>query len=296
MEMIAIDDGSTDSTWQALEKVAEQMPELKALRFSRNFGKEAAICAGLAYSSGQACIVIDSDLQHPPELIPEMVRLWRQEHWEIVEGIKKTRGSESLINRIGARFFYRTLSGLSGYNLYGSSDFKLLDRKVIDAWLDMRERNTFFRGMISWLGYRRNQVTFSVPRRRLTQSRWSFLGLFRLAVIAITAFSSLPLQAVTILGGLFLLGAITFSIYALVMYFLGLAFPGFTTVIVLELLIGGVLMISLGIIGTYIAQIYQEVKYRPRYVVAETLSSHRDEKLLRAPENMQTEATSTLAS
>ncbi|PYL26722.1 MAG: glycosyltransferase [Verrucomicrobia bacterium] len=295
MEMIVIDDGSTDSTWQAVEKVAEQMPELKALRFSRNFGKEAAICAGLAYSSGQACIVIDSDLQHPPELIPEMVRLWRQEHWDIVEGIKKTRGSESLINRIGARFFYRTLSGLSGYNLYGSSDFKLLDRKVIDAWLDMRERNTFFRGMVSWLGYRRNQITFSVPRRRLTQSRWSFLGLFRLAVIAITAFSSLPLQAVTILGGLFLLCAMLFSGYALVMYFLGLAFPGFTTVIVLELLIGGVLMISLGIIGTYIAQIYQEVKYRPRYVVAETLSSHRDEKLSRAPDNVRTEATSTLA-
>jgi len=296
MEMVAIDDGSTDRTWQALQKLAEQMPELKALRFSRTFGKEAAICAGLAYSSGQACIVIDSDLQHPPELIPEMVRLWRQEHWDIVEGIKKTRGSEPLINRIGARFFYRTLSGLSGYNLYGSSDFKLLDRKVIDAWLDMRERNTFFRGMVSWLGYRRNQITFSVPRRRLTQSRWSFLGLFRLAVIAITAFSSLPLQAVTILGGLFLVCAMLFSAYALVMYFLGLAFPGFTTVIVLELLIGGVLMISLGIIGTYIAQIYQEVKYRPRYVVAETLGSHGDEKLLRAPKNMRTEATPTLAS
>ena len=296
MEMVAIDDGSTDRTWQALQKLAEQMPELKALRFSRNFGKEAAICAGLAYSSGQACIVIDSDLQHPPELIPEMVRLWRQEHFDIVEGIKKTRGSEPLINRIGARFFYRTLSGLSGYNLYGSSDFKLLDRKVIDAWLDMRERNTFFRGMVSWLGYRRNQITFSVPRRRLTQSRWSFLGLFRLAVIAITAFSSLPLQAVTILGGLFLVCAMLFSAYALVMYFLGLAFPGFTTVIVLELLIGGVLMISLGIIGTYIAQIYQEVKYRPRYVVAETLGSHGDEKLLRAPKNMRTEATPTLAS
>lgn len=295
MELIVIDDGSTDSTWHALEKLAEQIPELKALRFSRNFGKEAAICAGLAYSSGQACIVIDSDLQHPPEVIPEMVRLWRQERWDIVEGIKKTRGSEPLINRVGARFFYRTLSGLSGYNLYGSSDFKLLDRKVIDAWLDMRERNTFFRGMISWLGYRRRQITFSVPRRRLTQSRWSFLGLFRLAVIAITAFSSLPLQVVTILGGLFLLGAITFSIYALVMYFLGLAFPGFTTVIVLELLIGGVLMISLGIIGTYIAQIYQEVKYRPRYVVTETLMSRSDDKLSRARENMRTEATSTLA-
>jgi polyisoprenyl-phosphate glycosyltransferase len=275
MEIIAIDDGSTDKTWHVLQSMVVRIPRLKALRFSRNFGKEAAICAGLAYSSGQACIVIDSDLQHPPELITEMVRLWRDERWDIVEGIKKTRGTEPLINRIGARFFYRTLSGLSGYNLHGSSDFKLLDRKVIDAWLDMRERNTFFRGMVSWLGFRRKQITFSVAKRRLTQSRWSFLGLFRLAIIAITAFSSLPLQAVTILGGLFLLCAILFSTYALAMYFAGLAFPGFTTVIILELLIGGVLMVSLGIIGTYIAQIYQEVKYRPRYVIAEALTSNK---------------------
>src|ERR1043166_7096009 len=294
MEVVVVDDGSTDNTWPALATLGREMPQLRALRLSRNFGKEAAICAGLAYSRGQACIVIDSDLQHPPEVMPEMVRLWKAEGWDIVEGVKKTRGAEPFINRLGARFFYRTLSGLSGYDLYGSSDFKLLDRKVIDAWLDMRERNTFFRGMISWLGFRRKQITFSVARRRLTQSRWSFLGLFRLAVVAITAFSSLPLQAVTILGGLFLLCAMLFSGYALVMYFLGLAFPGFTTVIVLELLIGGVLMISLGIIGTYIAQIYQEVKYRPRYVVAETLSSHRDEKLSRAPDNVRTEATSTL--
>jgi dolichol-phosphate mannosyltransferase len=160
----------------------------------------------------------------------------------------------------------------------------------------MRERNTFFRGMVSWLGYRRKQITFSVPRRRLTRSRWSFFGLFRLAVVAITAFSSLPLQAVTLLGGLFLLCAILFSGYALLMYFTGLALPGFTTVIILELLIGGVLMISLGIIGTYIAQIYQEVKYRPRYIVAQTLTRHRDDKLSCAPENTLTEATSTLAS
>jgi len=295
-EIIVIDDGSTDNTWQVLETIVQQMPGLKALQFSRNFGKEAAICAGLAYSSGQACIVIDSDLQHPPELIPEMVRLWRDEHWEIVEGIKRTRGTEPLINRIGARFFYRTLTRLSGYDLYGSSDFKLLDRKVIDAWLDMRERNTFFRGMITWLGYRRKQISFSVPRRRLTQSRWSFFGLFRLAVVAITAFSSLPLQAVTVLGGVFLLCAVVFSSYALLLYFTGLALPGFTTVIILELVIGGVLMISLGIIGTYIAQIYQEVKYRPRYVVAGTLTSHRDDKLSPAPEDTLTQATPTLAS
>jgi polyisoprenyl-phosphate glycosyltransferase len=296
MEMIVVDDGSTDGTWQVLEKLAEQLPGLKALQLSRNFGKEAAICAGLAYSGGKACIVIDSDLQHPPELIPEMVRLWRDEHWDIVEGIKRTRGTEPLINKIGARFFYRALSRLSGYDLYGSSDFKLLDRKVIDAWLDMRERNTFFRGMITWLGYRRKQVSFSVPSRRVTQSRWSFFGLFRLAVIAITAFSSLPLQAVTLLGGIFLLCAILFSGYALLLYFTGLALPGFTTVIILEMVIGGVLMISLGIIGTYIAQIYQEVKYRPRYVIAQALMGAEDEKLTQAPGSERTQTVAALAS
>src|SRR6478672_11691469 len=295
MEMIAIDDGSTDKTWPVLQRMVEHIPELKAVRFSRNFGKEAAICAGLAYSSGHACIVIDSDLQHPPGLIPEMVRLWREEQWDVVEGIKKTRGTEPMVNRIGARFFYRTLSRLSGYNLYGSSDFKLLDRKVIDAWLDMRERNTFFRGMITWLGYRKKQISFSVAKRRLTQSRWSFFGLFRLAIVAITAFSSLPLQAVTILGALFLLCAILFATYALVMYFAGLAFPGFTTVIILELLIGGVLMVSLGIIGTYIAQIYQEVKYRPRYVVAETLTSNMDDKPSYVATATQLQVPTTLA-
>jgi dolichol-phosphate mannosyltransferase len=158
----------------------------------------------------------------------------------------------------------------------------------------MRERNTFFRGMVSWLGFRRKQITFSVAKRRLTQSRWSFLGLFRLAVVAITAFSSLPLQAVTILGGLFLLCAILFSTYALVMYFAGLAFPGFTTVIILELLIGGVLMVSLGIIGTYIAQIYQEVKYRPRYVVAETLTSNKVDQISYAATATQTQVTTPL--
>ena len=295
MEMIVIDDGSTDNTWQVLETIVEQTPGLKALQFSRNFGKEAAIAAGVAYSNGQACVVIDSDLQHPPELIPEMVRLWRDEHWDIVEGRKKTRGTEPLLNRLGARFFYRTLSCLSGYDLYGSSDFKLLDRRVIDAWLDMRERNTFFRGMITWLGYRRKYISFSVPRRRATQSRWSFFGLFRLAVVAITAFSSLPLQAVTVLGALFLLCAVAFSGYALLLYFTGLALPGFTTVIVLELVIGGVLMISLGIIGTYISQIYQEVKYRPRYVVAETLTGPEDEKLSHAPGNKRMQTNTALA-
>jgi polyisoprenyl-phosphate glycosyltransferase len=272
-QLVVIDDGSTDDTWTQLENLRQEMPELIGLRLSRNFGKEAAISAGLNRASGHACLVMDSDLQHPPALIPEMVRLWRSEGWEIVEGVKSARGKESPLNSMGARLFYGILFYLSGYNLGGASDFKLLDRKVVAAWQDMRERNTFFRGMITWLGYRRKQIPFEVAGRQASRSRWSLLSLLRLAIVAITGFSSLPLQIVSIMGGLFLLGSAVFSIYALYLYFTGLALPGFTTVILLELIIGGVLMVSLGIIGTYIARIYEEAKHRPRYLVSTSFDS-----------------------
>lgn len=287
-QLILIDDGSTDDTWTQLENLRQEMAELIGLRLSRNFGKEAAISAGLNRASGDACLVMDSDLQHPPALIPEMVRLWRSEGWEIVEGIKSARGKESPLNSMGARLFYGILFYLSGYNLNGASDFKLLDRKVVAAWQDMRERNTFFRGMITWLGYRRKQIPFEAAGRQATGSRWSLLNLLRLAVVAITSFSSLPLQIVTILGGLFLFGSAVFSIYALYLYFSGLALPGFTTIILLDLMIGGVLMVSLGIIGTYIARIYEEAKHRPRYLVSSSFDSSKETA---APSNVMPEAT-----
>ena len=273
-EFVVVDDGSSDGTWAELKTLRAKIPELRALRLSRNFGKEAAICAGLAHASGCACIVIDSDLQHPPALIPEMVNLWREQGVHIVEAVKKTRGEESLLNKIGARIFYRSLSYLSGYDLDGASDFKLLDRRVLEAWQEMHERTTFFRGMIAWLGYSRRQVFFEVRERKSTRSRWSLWGLVRLGLVAITAFSSLPLQAVTILGGLVLFCSFALGIYVLCFYFSGLAVPGFTTVILLQLMIGGALMISLGIIGTYIARIYEEAKRRPRYLISATFPSN----------------------
>jgi dolichol-phosphate mannosyltransferase len=268
-ELIVVDDGSTDSTWRELEGLIGHLPGLVALRLSRNFGKEAAICAGLAAAAGDACIIMDSDLQHPPALIPEMIALWRNEGWDVVEGVKNERGQESLVTKMGARTFNRALTILSGHNFEGASDFKLLDRKVVDAWSQLRERNTFFRGMVTWLGYRRKAIPFTVAPRAGTKTRWSFVALLRLAMIAITAFSSVPLQLVTILGIVFLIGAFLLGVESLYVYFSGQAFPGFTTVILLELIIGGVLMLSLGIIGTYIARIYEEAKQRPRYVVAE---------------------------
>jgi len=273
VQVIVVDDGSTDRTWEVLTTVAREMSELTAIRLSRNFGKEGAIAAGLDASSGDAAIILDADLQHPPSLIPEMVRLWLAEDWDVVEAVKAHRGRESWLQRRTRRVFYRVAGSLTGHNLQDASDFKLLDRRVIDAWRRFGERATFFRGLVAWLGFRRTQVHFEVPPRAEGESRWSLGSLTRLAVDAVTAFSAIPLQLVTLLGLMTLFIGAVVGVQALRLWYEGLALPGFTTVILLQLVIGGFLMISLGIIGTYLARIYDEVKGRPRYVVRETTSA-----------------------
>lgn len=267
-EIIIIDDGSKDDTWQVLKALADGNLEVFALRFSRNFGKEAAIMAGLSKAKGCACITMDADLQHPPNLIPEMVRLWK-EGFEVVEAVKKDRGKESPISRFSASCFYKIMHRLSGFDLENASDYKLLDKKVVQAIVQMPEKETFFRGLSAWVGYKRTQVYFSVPERKTGKSKWSLLKLFRLAITAFTSFSSLPLQFVTFIGVLFLLGSFILSIQTLIMKLKGWAIGGFTTVILLLLIIGSCLMISLGMIGMYIARIYNEVKSRPRYIISE---------------------------
>ncbi|NLN64550.1 MAG: glycosyltransferase family 2 protein [Clostridiaceae bacterium] len=267
-QMIVVDDGSADGTWQVIKALADQTPQLEGIRFSRNFGKEAAIMAGLSRAEGDACIIMDADLQHPPALIPEMVRHW-EEGTEVVEAVKEDRGRESPFTRLGASLFYKIMYRLSGFKLERASDFKLLDKKVVQSLLHMPERETFFRGLSAWVGYSRTQVCFKVPERETGESRWSRLKLVRLAISAFTSFSSLPLQFVTFIGILFLIGSIVLGIQTLVMKLRGLAIGGFTTVILLLLIMGSCLMISLGMIGIYIARIYNEVKARPRYIVSE---------------------------
>lgn len=271
-EFILVDDGSKDHSWDVISNLSIAMPGIKGIRLSRNFGKEAALCAGLEASDSDACIIIDADLQHPPEMIPEMIRLWQEEGYEVVEGVKSTRGKESLLNKLGARSFYGILKRLSGFDLDSASDFKLMDRKVVTAWKTMAEHNTFFRGMSAWVGFNRTTLPFVVADRETGKSRWSILHLFKLAVNAITSFSSIPLQFVTFLGMAFLVGSCLLGIQTLYMYFKGIAVSGFTTVILLLLIIGSALMISMGIIGTYIARIFDEVKRRPRYLVSKRIN------------------------
>ncbi|CAG7626814.1 putative glycosyltransferase [Paenibacillus solanacearum] len=272
-EIIVIDDGSKDGTWEQLALTARRSGSFTALKLSRNFGKELALCAGLEHARGRAVVIMDSDLQHPPALLREMIRLWREDGKEIVECVKEDRGREPANKALGSAMFYSILNRLSGYDLQGASDFKLLDQRVVQAWREMPERNTFFRGMTAWLGFDRAQVSFEVPERAGGTSQWSFLSLLKLAVNAIVAFSTIPLRFVSLFGLIFFFGAVLLGIQTLYLKLTGSAVTGFTTVILLLLIVGSVIMISLGIIGEYIASIYNEVKGRPRYLVSRRLES-----------------------
>lgn len=266
-EIIVIDDGSRDGTWDILSTISHTAKEIKAIKFSRNFGKESAIAAGLEFASGSSVIVMDGDLQHPPEILPEMIRLWKEEGFDIVEAVKADRGTEHVSSKIGAKLFYWMMKKLSELDLDNSSDFKLLDRKVVNAHNRLPECSRFFRGIVSWLGFKKAQIPFSVKDRISGRSRWSIFRLVNLAIHASTSFSSLPLHIITILGFVTFVISVILGVQTLYVKFSGSAVSGFTTVIILLLSIGSVLMISLGIIGTYISRIFEEVKNRPRFIV-----------------------------
>ena len=269
-ELLLIVDGSNDGTWEILQVAVNSFGDVRAIRLSRRFGKELALCAGLERARGDAVVVMDGDLQHPPRLIPEMVRCWEEESFDVVEAVKQHRGEESRSYRAQTGLYYSLMRLLSGIDLKGASDFKLMDRKVLEAWGQMGERNVFFRGMSAWLGFRRKQLFFNVESRVGGKTAWSSLGLIRLAINGITSFSSLPVHIITAMGVVFLVFALVLGMGTLIQWFSGEAVTGFTTVNLLLLIIGSMLMIGLGIIGEYIAKIYDEVKGRPRYVIAET--------------------------
>lgn len=270
-ELVFVNDGSKDQTWEMIEKAAEKNSHVTGIRFSRNFGKESALFAGLANAEGDCIAVMDCDLQHPPETLVEMYRLWEQ-GYEVIEGVKRSRGKESILHRASAGMFYKIMSKAVQIDMSRASDFKLMDRKAVEALLSMPERNAFFRALSSWVGYRTTSVEFDVQERTEGESKWSTWSLIKYAVRNIVGFSSAPLQMITVAGVLTLLLAVVLGIQSLVKYFCGHALEGFTTVILLLLIIGSLIMLSLGVIGIYIAKIYEEVKGRPRYFIARKIS------------------------
>ena len=277
-ELIFVNDGSADGSWKEIVSAAKQDPAVRGVSFSRNFGKEAAIFAGLQAARGDCCAVMDCDLQHPPEKLPEMYALWQQ-GWEVVNGVKKDRGQESGFHKFAAKSFYKIMSKALQINMSRASDFKLMDRKVVDTLLALSERKTFFRALTEWVGFRTAELEFSVAERMVGNTHWSTMSLFRYAISNIASYSSAPMQIVTILGVLTLLLSMVLGVQTLVNWAGGCAADGFTTVIILILLIGSILMISLGIIGYYIAQIFYEIKARPRYIISEVCGQERSDAI-----------------
>jgi len=268
-EIIVVDDGSPAGSWQLITQLSQQDSTLRGLRLSRNFGKEAALAAGIQEARGLLVLVMDSDLQHPPELIPRFLEVQAATGANVVEGVKlSTQGMSTLRQRCN-HWFYRSFEMISGLSLDHHSDFKLIDRVVRNAWLQLGERALFFRGMIAWLGFHHETISFHVPEIPGRASRWTVAGLFRLAVGGLTAFSSAPLHLTSLVGAGFFGVSVVLGIHSLYMWASGRAAVGFSTVILLQLIIGSLTLMALGLIGLYLSHIYEEVKGRPRFLVRE---------------------------
>jgi dolichol-phosphate mannosyltransferase len=266
VEYLFVDDGSTDQTYQTILNAGNTARKVSVVKLSRNFGKEGAIAAGLDCCDADAAIIIDGDLQHPPHLIPALISEW-EKGANIVDGVKVSRSKESLVHRCMSGWFNGAFSLLTGMDFAGSSDYKLIDRRAIAILNSIEEKNRFFRGLTHWIGLRHSRIELKVEERRFGKSKWSWLQLGRLSIDAITSYSSKPLHIVTVLG----VGTLIFSgllgLQTLYNKFFGKAVSGFTTVILVLLILCSLIMISMGIVGIYLSKIYIEVKKRPLYII-----------------------------
>lgn len=265
-ELIFVNDGSSDKTFERIQEESAKNSRVKGVSFSRNFGKEASIFAGLETAAGDCVVVMDCDLQHPPTLIPKMYEKWK-EGFEVVEGVKSSRGKESFFHKVCAGLFYDIMSKLIRMDMKSTSDYKLLDRKVVNVLLSLPERNTFFRALSFWVGFNTTKLEYDVVERQFGTTKWSFRSLMKYAINNATSFSTFPLQIVTGFGVIAIFFGLILGIQTLVRFLMGNSAEGFTTVILLILIIGGFIMLSLGIIGHYLARVYEEVKGRPKYII-----------------------------
>lgn len=268
-EVWVVDDGSRDATWGALQAVHAEHPEINGLRFTRNFGKEAAILAGLREARGQAVIVMDADGQHPPELIPKMLATWRERNAQIVAARKQRRDSDSLSARLKARLFNALMKWFTGLDLANASDFRLLDRAVVDTLLAMPEKVRFFRGMTVWTGYTTAHLDFDVAPRIAGESQWSNAQLMRLAITAISAYSARPLGIIFRFGLFGMLAGSLLSLQALYSWLTHIAVSGWTSITIVMLFFGSANLLAIGVLGIYIAQIFDEIKRRPEFLISE---------------------------
>lgn len=270
-ELMFIDDGSKDETFKKIQELHNKDNRVKCISFSRNFGKEAALFSGIRSVTGDCAVILDADLQHPPKIILEMYKKWHDDGYEVVEGIKTERGKESILHTLFTKIFYSMISRAVGLDMKNSSDYKLLDRKVLNSLSMLKERNTFFRALSFWVGYKKTSVFYEVQDRINGQTKWSTKSLIRYAINNVICFSYAPLHIVTVAGIIFIMIALGFGIDALVTHILGKSASGFPTLIFILSVGIGLIMLSLGIIGVYISQIYDEVKGRPQYIIGKKI-------------------------
>jgi dolichol-phosphate mannosyltransferase len=275
-EVVFVDDGSTDRSLVLLRELVTRDPRYKAISFSRNFGHASAITAGVDYARGEAVVIMDADLQDPPEVIVEMMQRWR-EGYDVVYGQRLTREGETRFKLVTSRWFYRLLRVLVPLNVpLDTGDFRLMSRNVVVTLRALRETHRFVRGIVSWVGFRQTAVFYNRPRRAAGETKYPLSKMLRLAMDAITSFSVLPLRFATFLGMLISVGSVIVAIWALVEhYVLGTTVPGWTATVVLVALLSSVQLLMIGILGEYIGRIYEQVKGRPLYVVSETLNLPR---------------------
>lgn len=269
-EIITIDDGSRDTTVEKILSLPSDY-NIKLLGLSRNFGKETALTAGLEHSSGQVAIILDADFQHPLDVIPTFLQQW-SEGYDMVYGVRQSRADESSIKRNSAKLFYWIMKKITQLDIPNNAgDFRLLDRKVVDAINQIQERSRFMKGLYAWVGFKKIAVPFQVQERAAGRSSWGFMRLTELALTAITSFSDIPLRVWGFIGFLVSLISLIYAIYIVTTTLLfGTDLPGFPSIIVAVMFLGGIQLLSVGILGEYIARIFTEVKQRPKYLVAQT--------------------------
>ena len=272
-EVVFVDDGSKDHSLELLRALAAREPRYRVLSFARNFGHQAAITAGLDHAHGEAIVVMDADLQDPPEVVLEMVARWR-EGFDVVYGRRRTRAGETRLKLFTAKWFYRLFAAMIPIEVpLDTGDFRLMSRRVVNVLRELRETHRFVRGMVAWLGFKQTAVLYDRPARFAGETKFPLAKMLRFAIDGITSFSILPLRFATYLGILISILSFGVAVWAvLTRYVFHASVPGWTTVVVLVTLLSSVQLIMVGILGEYIGRIYEQVKQRPLYVVAERVN------------------------
>jgi len=277
-EFVFIDDGSTDNSFQVISNLRKNDKSIKFIQFSRNFGQQIALSAGIDHATGEAAIMMDADLQHPPELIPELIRKWK-EGYDIVYTIRKENKGYGYFRKITSHYYYSLMTKLLKIDIQeGAADFRLLSRPVLDSLKNCKERNRFIRGLVFWVGYKRFAIPYIADVRFTGKTKYSFNKMLQVAICGITSFSSVPLYIASVLGFLIAGFSFLYAVFAIYeKFFSNKVLPGWTSILVSVLFLGGVQLIAIGILGEYLARVYEEVKQRPLYIVKKMIGLNEKE-------------------